>query len=119
MLNLQNIPLAAIFSKNQTLKDVDLYLSLAPQNAKPPYIVYSRIAGTALNCLNTQIIAAILSVQIDVYSETLQQTRQIAAQILEALKKIAYLERFNLEECDLSSNLYRTSFDVTFFNTRL
>lgn len=88
----------------------------APQNGSKPYAVWQITNGEPYNQLNYQAAADSYAVQIDVYAQSIDQSRAIAKAIRVALSQDPRntITRWAMEDFETDTKLYRVSFDVDF-----
>lgn len=88
----------------------------APQNGSKPYAVWQITNGEPYNQLNCQAAADSYAVQIDVYAQSIDQSRAIAKAIRAALSQDPRntVTRWAMEDFETDTKLYRVSFDVDF-----
>ena len=89
----------------------------APQQCPRPYAVWSIVYGAPWNSLSCPPNVDHYGIQIDVYAETADATRTVAAAIRDALEAVqALVVRFNGESREAVAGAltraYRYSFDV-------
>jgi hypothetical protein len=111
-------PIFAVCAANATvtgllgLAPVRLYpAGEAPPKPTKPYAVWQMVDGTPENYLGTLPDIDSWSVQLDVYADTLEEARDVAEALRDAIEPVAHVTRFSTEGRDPDTNNYRYSMD--------
>lgn len=94
----------------------------APQKGMPnyglPYAVYQMVYGSPENYVNQRPDMDNAGYQVDCYSQTAEQARQVAAALSYSLEGAAHVTAWNGEDRETETNLYRVSFTVESWTPR-
>lgn len=91
---------------------------MAPQNATKPYSVWQVVGGSPENYLDRAPNTDRFTVQVDVYGASADDTRLSAEALRDAFEPHAYVTAWRGEDRDIETQLYRSSFDVSWFVKR-
>lgn len=91
----------------------------SPQNPSLPYAVWQVISGSPENCLDQVPNMDLFSLQIDVYSLTVDASRDGAMRLRDAIEPYAHVVSWRGESRDPDTLYYVSSFDVDWWTTRL
>lgn len=90
----------------------------APQNVVQPYAVYQWIGGAPFNTLNCRPDADRAELQVDVYALKQSASTACAKAIRYAVELDSHVSSYRGTEREEETQLYRTSFDVTWLVNR-
>jgi len=90
----------------------------APQGVTYPYAVWQTVYGSPENYLADRADMDAIGTQIDVYSDTAVQARDVSEAIRGAIEGAAYVTAFNGESVDPVTRKYRDSFTVDWLVSR-
>jgi hypothetical protein len=76
------------------------------------------VYGTPENYINQRPDMDNWGVQVDVYSQSAQQSRDVLDALSYAMEGVAHVTAWGPEERETETNLYRSSFTVEFFTLR-
>ena len=91
---------------------------MAPQGVNAPYAVWQVFSGYPENYINQKPDIDSISIQIDVYSSTLQEAREITTAIVDVVESNAHVTNWRGEQQEKETLLYRVSFDSDWFVNR-
>lgn len=96
-----------------------LYMfGMAPQTVAKPYAVWQVVGGSPENYLDRTPNTDRFTVQIDIYGVSANETRLSAAALRDAFEPHSYVTAWRGEDRDIETQLYRSSFDVSWFVKR-
>ncbi|WP_447651558.1 DUF3168 domain-containing protein [Pseudomonas abietaniphila] len=99
--------------------DCRLYLfGQAPADVIKPYAVWQTVGGEPENYLANRPDSDRFELQIDVYAQSADQSRDVAKAIRDAIELKAYVTSWNGESVDVPTKTYRYSFDVDWWVSR-
>lgn len=90
----------------------------APQDDPRPYAVWQLVSGLPENYIGNVPDIDSYRIQIDVYAESAESVRIIAAALRDAIEPAAHVVRWGGESRDDETKMYRYSFDVEWFVPR-
>ncbi|MDY0292727.1 MAG: DUF3168 domain-containing protein [Desulfuromonadaceae bacterium] len=90
----------------------------APQDTKPPYVVWQNIGGVPINYLGERPDMENRLIQVDAYATTQEKVTEIIDAVEYAIEEDAHIVGYNIDELDVNTGLWRASFDAEFYNTR-
>lgn len=90
----------------------------APQQTQLSYLVWQVIGGQPANYLNEAPDNDLHTIQMDVYANTLSNSRAIAKVVRDAIEPVAYITGWLGESKELDTRLYRVSFQVDWITNR-
>ena len=85
---------------------------------KLAYAVWQLVSGTPSNTLSCRPDSDNFSVQVDVYSESIQEVRETAKALIRALETKAFIMNLRGESSDFETKRFRYSFDVNIIQKR-
>lgn len=90
----------------------------AAQGVTKPYAVWQTISGSPENCISNVPVVDSWSLQVDVYSLTVTEARDVAEALRDAIEPEAHIVGWGGESRDPDTNNYRYSFDVDWWLER-
>ena len=84
----------------------------APEGVVKPYAVWQLVTGSPENYLAGRPDIDGFTLQVDVYAVTATSARTVTDAIARAIELRANVVRWNGENKDTATNLYRSSFDI-------
>ena len=84
----------------------------APEGVVKPYAVWQLVTGSPENYLAGRPDIDGFTLQVDVYAVTATSARTVTDAIARAIELRANVVRWNGENKDTTTNLYRSSFDI-------
>lgn len=90
----------------------------APEWVTKPYAVFQIVSGSPENNLSDLPDTDFYTLQVDVYSDTANQCRQVAQALRDAIEPHAHIVRWGGESREAQTRLYRYSFDVDWWVNR-
>jgi len=90
----------------------------SPQGGPRPYAVWQQIGGAPENFMNQRPDADLFSLQVDVYADTADSVRAVAAALRNAIEPFAHIVGWRGDGREPDTNLYRLSFDVDWYVDR-
>jgi hypothetical protein len=90
----------------------------APQAVARPYVTWQTISGQPANYLAQTPDLNSYTLQVDAYDETAAGVRQVVAALFAVIEQHAHVVALRGETREMSTRLYRSSFDVEWFVER-
>ena len=91
----------------------------APQNCQKPYAVWQRVFGQPYNHVNEIPNTESFTLQIDIYADRAEQSRNVAVAVRDAIEPIAYITNWLGESRDPETNNYRFGFQTDWIVERV
>ncbi|AHG63190.1 tail completion protein gp17 [Advenella mimigardefordensis] len=91
---------------------------MAPQNVAKPYAVWQVVGGSPENRMDRVPDTDNFQIQIDVYGDSANDTRLSAESLRDAFEPVSHVVAWRGEDRDAETQLYRSSFDVSWFVKR-
>lgn len=82
------------------------------------YAVWQTTSGNPQNTLHCPPKSDIFFIQIDVYGDKIDDVRNAATALIEAIQKFAWVDGFNGEDFDFTTKRHRYSFNCTLIQPR-
>lgn len=90
----------------------------APQGVARPYAVWQGIGGSPENYLGQTSDVDLFSLQVDVYADSVDAARAVAAALRDAIEPVAHIVGWRGESREPDTNFFRYSFDVDWYVDR-
>lgn len=92
---------------------------LAPQNVQKPYAVWSRVFGQPYNHMNEVPNTDTFTLQVDIYADSAESSRNVAVAIRDAIEPLAYITNWLNESRDTETKNYRFGFQIDWIVERV
>lgn len=89
----------------------------APQGVAKPFAVCQNISGVPENSLSCPAVVARYTYQIDIYTQSAQESRTASALLRSLFSNYGYVTSIGTEERDAETKLYRCSFDFEIWDS--
>lgn len=90
----------------------------APARVAKPYAVWQTVTGTPQNYMNQIPDVDNYLIQVDVYGDSISTVREAAESLRDAIEPSAHIVAWRGETKEPDTNLFRYSFDVSFWVDR-
>lgn len=92
---------------------------LAPQNVQKPYAVWQRVFGQPYNHMNEVPNTDTFTLQVDIYADSAESSRNVAVAIRDAVEPLAYITNWLNESRDPETKNFRFGFQVDWIVERV